>query len=442
MRRTVAAFAGLSLVAAALALPPRAGATTTNHVVPSAQAGTEASNANAFPFNCSGGGYSSMRYQQLYNKGDFSAGGEISAVSFRPDGTFGSAFGPTTLPGVTVTLSTSPKAMGSISTTFADNVGSDVVTVYSGDLTLSSAFSGSPPPQSRSFDVTIPLQQHFNYDSTAGNLLLDIKVPTCKSTTYFDVANVMSVDKLFSLNGSDDVSGGASTSDGLVTQFTMLDPSSDTTPPNVAFTDCPTAPVPVQAARAVNFTASDSDSGLATPASGSVSLDTSTIGARSVTTTARDNAWASSADDATNSATATCNYTVVYNFDGFYQGMNGRLNTMKAGLAVPVEFSLDGARQAGDTNTFGVNVLKSAVVDKARCPTNLHAVAVGTTSVTTPKLTYKAPEDEFRYVWRSNANLAGTCGYLVLTFKDASTTGPGPHAAATTAKVLFKFTKK
>src|SRR3954470_13937722 len=233
MRRTIAALAGLTLLSAALALAPSAEAAGVDVVVPNASATTDTFNANAFPFHCGGASLSSQRYQQQYDAGEFPSAGAITTVSFRTDGAFGSAFGPTTLPGVTITLSTSTATMGAMSSTFADNVGSDVATVYSGDLVLSSAASGGPP---HTFDVTIPLQHAFNYNPANGNLLLDVSVPTCVVTTFLDVADLAQVDKLYSFSSAS-LTGNSNPAAGLVTQFTFTPPGSDTTPPDVAFTD-------------------------------------------------------------------------------------------------------------------------------------------------------------------------------------------------------------
>lgn len=95
--------------------------------------------------------------------------------------------------------------------------------VFSGNLTLSSAASAAVP---RPFDIVIPLQSPFSFNAASGlNLLLEIKFPTCASTTFFD-AEVTSGDSvsraLTFASGS-----GSPTADippdtiGLVTQFTI-----------------------------------------------------------------------------------------------------------------------------------------------------------------------------------------------------------------------------
>ena len=56
------------------------------------------------------------------------------------------------------------------------------------------------------------------------------------------------------------------------------------------------------------FGASDAHSGLASPASGSPSINTSTVGTRTTSVTATDNVG--------NTTTDTCTTRVVFDFDG------------------------------------------------------------------------------------------------------------------------------
>lgn len=71
---------------------------------------------------------------------------------------------------ITVQLSTATTTPNTFSTTVADNVGSDVVTVRSGPITLSSASGVANPSQ---FDILVPFLVPFTYDPLAGDLLFD-----------------------------------------------------------------------------------------------------------------------------------------------------------------------------------------------------------------------------------------------------------------------------
>jgi hypothetical protein len=122
---------------------------------------------------------------------------------------------------VTITLSSTSNGPNTLSTTFANNVGADVTTVFSGDLSLSSAPSAAVP---RPFDIVIPLQTPFFFNASAGkNLLVDVTLPgpPCNNTTFFDATQFAdSVSRVFSISSSADPTGLAD-STGLVTQFTM-----------------------------------------------------------------------------------------------------------------------------------------------------------------------------------------------------------------------------
>jgi len=211
-------FAVLGLVALGLA---QSGAHAQTVVVPSGNTSVEGNSNNGFPFNLIGFGLSSQRYQQVYDKSEFSSlsGPElITQILFRPDAGFGGAFS-STLPSVQIDLSTTGKAPDGLSATFADNVGAnDTVVYHTGPLALSSAFTG-PANGPKDFDILINLDTPFLYDPTAGNLLLDVRNFGGGGTTQFDAQeSTDSVSRVFSLGGVNADSGNLNTS-GLVTKF-------------------------------------------------------------------------------------------------------------------------------------------------------------------------------------------------------------------------------
>jgi hypothetical protein len=198
-------------------------ASAQNVVVPNALAGTEGNGNNGFPFNISNFSLPSQRYQQVYGAGDFSTlGGPrlITAITFRPDDTFGAAFS-STLANIQINLSTTTAAVDALSTTFASNVGANDTVVYSGALPLSSSNIGGPP---RNFDIVITLQTPFLYNPASGNLLMDVRNFNAGLTTQFDADSTTgdAISRIFT-----NVSGvGSATADGfdtngLVTQFTF-----------------------------------------------------------------------------------------------------------------------------------------------------------------------------------------------------------------------------
>src|SRR5262245_33124419 len=125
-------------------------------VVPGNLAFVEGNTNNSFPFNISSFDVSSQRYQQVYSATQFEGSILISGILFRPDAMFGGPFS-STLPNVVISLSTTSAAVDrEISPIFADNVGPDVVTVFSGALPLSSSFTG-PAAGPKDFDIAITL---------------------------------------------------------------------------------------------------------------------------------------------------------------------------------------------------------------------------------------------------------------------------------------------
>ena len=200
-------------------------------VVPNSAAATEGDGGLYSPFSYPGG--YSKRYQQVYDASQFSAlnptGGLITQILFRPDANFGSAFS-STLPSIRIDLSTTTASEGTLSTTFASNVGVDDIIVYGGPtgspLALSSSFTG-PAGGPKAFDIVITLTTPFFYDPALGNLLLDVRNGFGGESTMFDavtpsgdgVARVYTASNFSNVN-----TPTADTSDtlGLVTAFTTI----------------------------------------------------------------------------------------------------------------------------------------------------------------------------------------------------------------------------
>lgn len=144
--------------------------------MPNNLATIEAGNNNAFPFDIAASSLSSQRYQQVYSAGQFAAvpgGGYITQIIFRPDtGSHGSAFS-STLGSMTIQLSTTTAGPDGLNTTFANNIGTNAVTVYYGSLPLNSACTG-PANGPKDFDIAINLKTPFFYNPAQGNLLMDV----------------------------------------------------------------------------------------------------------------------------------------------------------------------------------------------------------------------------------------------------------------------------
>lgn len=186
----------------------------------------------------------------------------------------------------------------------------------------------------------------------------------------------------------------------------------DRTAPVVELT-CPEQSVVLGSDAVATWTASDVLSGIADgyDESGSVSLDTSTVGSRSASVDAgfvKDKAG-------NESEAASCSYSVIYDFDGFFRpvDMGETWNVAKAGSAIPIKFSLNGDQ--------GLDVL-------AKTPTfTITGAAVDggdliETTVTSGKssLSYDPTSDQYTYVWKTDKAWAGKSGTFTLTLNDGT----------------------
>lgn len=186
-------------------------------VVPNANATVDGNIQNILPFSCVQQFISkSARYQQVYNASE-TGSGTIREIRFRKEGVAASI--SFTIPSVTIRLSSTSNGPDTLSATFASNLGSDVTTVFSGALTLSSPTSlDSPQP----FGIVIPLTTPFFFSASAGkNLLLDVTIPECAGTIPFDAEATTSdsVSRVIAFDAG--ATTGAADTAGLVTQFSV-----------------------------------------------------------------------------------------------------------------------------------------------------------------------------------------------------------------------------
>jgi hypothetical protein len=188
--------------------------------------------------------------------------------------------------------------------------------------------------------------------------------------------------------------------------------------PSVAIT-CP-APLTLGSAGAASWSASDAESGLATDAAGSVALDASAIGPHTANAP-------SATDNVGHQSSASCSYSVIWNFSGFFQPVDNPdvLNVAKAGSAIPVKFSL-----AGDQ---GLDILaaNSPTTSKIDCGdlTDLDSIET-TVNAGQSSLSYDPVAGQYVYVWKTDKAWSSSCRQLSVTLADGTT-----HIA------YFKFTK-
>lgn len=187
---------------------------------------------------------------------------------------------------------------------------------------------------------------------------------------------------------------------------------------------CPTTVVLGGSAEG-SWTASDESggSGLATPSSGSVQLETSTVGRQ----TAELPAGTASDNVGHDTAEATCTYSVVYEFEGFYSPVNnnGVLNGTKAGQAIPLKWRLLDANDNPVTDLSSVTVtVKSLSCGLGTTNDLLEEYAAGSSGLQNLGNGY------YQFNWKSPSTYAYSCKTLYLDLGDGS-----PRTA------LFKFTK-
>ena len=180
-------------------------------------------------------------------------------------------------------------------------------------------------------------------------------------------------------------------------------------PPTVTIA-CPTA-VKLGSVATASWTAASAGSGLSTPASGTIVLDTSSVGTKRATTPV-------ARDDYVSEATASCTYSVVFDFSGFLAPVSNPpvVNVVGAGQSVPVKFSLRGDQGLA---IFASGFPRSA---KVACETGAPTDEVTETlTAGASTLQYDAATDRYTYVWKTDKAWAKTCRRLELRFVDGTT---------------------
>lgn len=234
-----------------------------------------------------------------------------------------------------------------------------------------------------------------------------------------------SASQTFNTSGSHSYSGNATDNAGNESQATTGAVKVDATNPALNVS-CPAAPVIKGSTASANWTASDQHSGLATAQNGSVALDTSSVGSRTATVPA----GAAQDKVGLGSAAATCTYSTVYDFKGFFQPIDNKdangnfvFNKAKAGSTIPVKFSLGGDQ--------GMDILLSTPSTvSVTAPVSASTDLIEETTTATSGLKYDAVANQYVYNWKTDAKWAGTSRQLVVKLADG-----------TIQRANFSFTK-
>jgi hypothetical protein len=207
-------------------------------------------------------------------------------------------------------------------------------------------------------------------------------------------------------SGGHTVSGSATDFAGNVSAATDATFHVDADPPSVSFIACPGSVV-LGSAISLGWTASDADSGLSSPGSGALAVDTSTIGTRALTASATDNVG--------HTATASCSLDVIYDFAGFLDpivnppGYNG---TWGAGAVVPLAFSLAGNQGLA---VIAAGYPQSLMVDCSTSPESTTGQpAAGSLTFSTGK------GGRYLYRWTTEKGWKGTCRQLIVRLVDGT----------------------
>jgi uncharacterized protein len=109
--------------------------------------------------------------------------------------------------------------------------------------------------------------------------------------------------------------------------------------------------------------------------------------------------------------------SVQYKFTGFFQPIDNlpTVNTVNAGRAIPVKFSLNG------DHGLDIFAAGSPRVEFVSCATGTTDDVESTITAGNSSLSYSAGSDQYTYVWKTDKAWAGRCGYLQVTFNDGTT---------------------
>jgi hypothetical protein len=138
-------------------------------------------------------------------------------------------------------------------------------------------------------------------------------------------------------------------------------------------------------------------------------IDTSSVGSKSFTVDAEDNAG--------NQNSLTHNYSVIFNWTGFFRPVDNpsTMNVVRAGSAVPVKFSLSGDQGLSIFATGFPASRKITCDPVAELDTLEETVTAGGSS-----LSYDSSIDQYNYVWKTDKAWAGTCRQLEVKLIDGT----------------------
>jgi hypothetical protein len=192
----------------------------------------------------------------------------------------------------------------------------------------------------------------------------------------------------------------------------------DLTPPDISFgASCPQT-VLLRETRQLSVSVVDALSGVGFQSlpNGAHPLDTTSVGGKTLTVSARDRAG--------NDVSATCAYRVAYDFSGgggFLPPIQDApaVNVVNAGRAVPVKWRLQDAAGSFIGDLAAVQGLRYQPVACHDLSTPVGADAPAVTN-SSSGLRYDPAGQHYVFNWKTAPSMAGGCGLLVLQLDDGS----------------------
>lgn len=137
-------------------------------------------------------------------------------------------------------------------------------------------------------------------------------------------------------------------------------------------------------------------------------ISTASVGEKFFTVNAKD------AFD--NSSSLTHNYSVIYDFAGFFAPIDNLplVNAVKAGSAVPVKFTLHGDQ---GLDIVAVGYPQSYQI---QCDGGAEVLVEETATSGQSSLSYDAAEDQYVYVWKTDKAWSGSCRQLAIMLNDGT----------------------
>jgi hypothetical protein len=243
------------------------------------------------------------------------------------------------------------------------------------------------------------------YDATASDAEDGSLTPTCTPPS----------DSTFPL-GITEVGCSVTDRGGLTTSGSFPVTVQDTVPPKLTLPADISTTATSNSGAVVPYTASATDlvdgsvSVTCSPASGS----TFTAGPTTVNCSATDKAG----NRSTGSFAITVSVASSVAWSGFFQPVDNlpTVNTVKAGSAIPVKFSLTGNQ--------GLNIFQTGSPSSGTYACNGTAATDAIETTVTAggsSLSYDAVTDQYTYVWKTDKTWANTCRTLFVRLSDGST---------------------